>query len=716
MKFKKIISTTVIAAVITGIATIPAAFAAEKVIFDDTFNNTFAADSLDVNWWGKPTSDSKYNEGKKWASDWGCTGWFADSDDGTLIVQSRTGSKSKESGIKKLVVADSLPQGSSLVYTADFRTASQPAQSSTETWLRIEDSDKTAHNLFMYRDSPAEKPEIGFASTTAWPFTPKAFDRDPDDMSLEYNKDYRLVITLTPNQNDTCRFVADLYSEGEKLATGIVNEWNTFTPDKIRNIYNVAINVTANNANTIYEPSLYFKHISIKSVYPDVKPSAKLYPDDNSADVPPNTECYMQFEQAVNDISADNVSITGGAAVDSVIMQDGGKKALINLSGLSANTAYTVSVKNVSAVGSQSVFDYSWSFTTGSGVSFTKPYFGKNTNMLSQNFKNFDISGVVSNTDSAYENGEAWGTNDLSDVGVCYGVNDDGFLFAKGRLSHGQTDANILSGKFAPVSDGRSLNINAVVRLNEYAFDQTDVSLRLASSTDSTNNYTLLRLNQLWNGMELSALTKNQNPGAWINDNGTGSIIFKRGYWHLNDDNVGLGGSVNLNVTLSPDTDNADNYTLSVKIIGSQQHAVSKVISKSDAMALDTFAIYSSSNNVSSGCKDFMGIGSLSIDESDSESKMKPGDNVAYIDYTNLDSNQVFDTDILIVERKPGAESEYGEIQNITVISKKDLSGESGIIECPFELKDIDSTVDIFVLNSVDGGILLSDAASVSAD
>ncbi|MBE5039158.1 hypothetical protein [Ructibacterium gallinarum] len=269
-------------------------------------------------------------------------------------------------------------------------------------------------------------------------------------------------------------------------------------------------------------------------------------------------------------------------------------------------------------------------------VSFGEVQLSDASVRFDQDMAAMNLGTVMAAAGSTYENGDTWGANDITDLTDCYTV-QDGTLWARGRLNKGQTEANILSRKFAKIQDGESLSVSAVVNFADFAFDETDVSFRLFDSAAAENNYVLLRFNQLWNGQELSALSRNQTPGAWQNENGTGTVLLGRGYWHIAsavpEEDKGLDGDVQMTVTLQPD---GDGYKLSLSLAGRQTYTAEKTISKADALGLDTFAVYSSSNGKTSGSANFMGLKNVSIATLPDKTALSPDeDNTLYIPYTN---------------------------------------------------------------------------------
>lgn len=710
MTLKKLIGTVFMTALAVGVFCFHTAFAAETVLYDEEINNVYEKDGLSINWWGKQDQNPEYARGERWATAWGGEGWYSDAEDGALAIHAKVG-VTGEMGVGKKIVADPLPKNSAVEFTLGFRTPQTGGQSGqTEVWFT-----SGSIKLFQYKNTP-QNPEFGFASTTNWPFTAKSFDRDPDNMKLEYGKEYTMKITVKPGMGEGCKVVVDLFSSDNiKLATGIIDDWQNIKPDDITNITDIGFNATVVQTAKETEPSIFIKHLAVKGIYEVQKPEAEFYPHDSSTQNKIDTECYVQFKRAVKDVTEDDVTISPSGSVKSVTMIDG-KKAVIALDGLKANTKYTVNVKNVSEENEEKSFDYSWSFSTGGSAEFKKPYFGTSSTLFSQSMNSFDISSVVSLEDDAFKNGEAWGTNILDNAGTAYEVSY-GYLWTRGVLN------DTLSRRFTPINDGETLKITTTLKLSNYARDNTGAAIKLSSSANAAENYTLLRFSQIWSGLALDTLSKNQHVNPGTDENGTGVAWRNRGWWHLSHSeegqDAGLEGELQLTLTLKPDTQNADMYNAYVTLKGRKEYTAEVQIAKSVVMGLDTIVFQSettSSDATGASGSNFMGISELEIISSDGEDSMQLGSNTAYIDYINLDETEVFDADVLIIEHKKSEDGGFGKVMNVTVVSNKDLTGSDGKLVCPFELTDAESTVEFYVLNNIEDGILLSEGTSMTVE
>lgn len=705
MKLKRKLGIALLTTVMTVAASLCTAYAAERIIYDEVMNNVYERDNLEVNWWGNLHAKEGFDEGKCWGASYGAKDLFSDAPDGSLAVHPKVNGRG-EPGIGRGIIADPLPEGSSIEYTIDFTTGSAPKDSNCEIWVDLNDS-----HIFMYKNMAGLKPELGFASTTSWPFTAKSFDRDPNNMSVDFDTRYTLKMTVKPTSSKFCRFVAELYNaDGDKLATGIINEWTNFTPKMLENIYGLGITVR-HYSTAKKETTMYFHRITIKGIYDEKKPDAEFYPENNSTDNALNTSCYIKFPSAMNDILPEDISISEGAAVDGVEMKDGGKTAEISLSGLKANKKYTVTVNNVGAAELENTYSYTWSFSTGGATEFGKAYL-VGESVFKQKMSELELDGLVADGDSEYAAGNAWSILDANRRDDFYSIDSDGVLWIKNppHVNGDNNSENRLSHKFGKISDGETLKVSAVLNIKDPGY-VSEYHIRLgregSTSRDSSGNYatdsvTLLRVKSK-SGAWGSTLGVQNYTQPYIDDK-TEEIF-------LND--VGkLDGESYLTVTLTPDADDADYYkAVTVLTNNGVEYRAESKIAKKIVLGLDRIQIFEL--NFGRNNADVIGIKSIEIVKN---FELVLGTNTALIDFKNLDTGSAFDADILIVEHKPDADGNYGTVKNITVISKKDITETEGTFECAFEVSDLESEFDFYVFNSIDDSFLLSDGAVIKAD
>ena len=711
MKLKRKLGIALLTAVMTVAASLCTAYAAERVIYDEVMNNVYERDGLEVNWWGNLHAKEGFDEGKCWGASYGAKDLFSDAPDGSLAVHPWVNG-SGETGIGRGIIADPLPEGSSIEYTIDFTTGSAPKDSNCEIWVDLNDS-----HIFMYKNMAGLEPELGFASTTSWPFTAKSFDRDPNNMSVDFDTRYTLKMTVKPTSSKFCRFVAELYNaDGDKLATGIINEWTNFTPKMLENIYGLGITVR-HYSTAKKETTMYFHRITIKGIYDEKKPDAEFYPENNSVDNALDTECYIQFANAMNDIAPEDISISDGAVVDGVEMKDGGKKAEISLSGLKANKKYTVTVNNVGAAELENTYSYTWSFTTGGSTEFGKPYF-VGDGIFKQEMKNLNLDGLAAEGDSEYAAGNAWSILDATRKDAFYSVDKNGVLWIKNppHVNGDSNSENRLAHKFDKISDGESFKVSAVLNIKDPGYN-SEYNIRLirdgATSRDQYGNYatdsvTLLRV-QSMNGAWGKTLGLQNYTQPFIDDSTEKAFLSDEDGWFKFDK---LDGESYLTVTFTPDAEDSEYYkAVTVLTNNGVEYRAESKIPKNIVLSLDRIQIFEL--NFGSDNTDVLGIKNITIEKN---SGLILGTNTAYIDFKNLDADSTFDADILIVEHKPDADGNYGTVKNITVVSKKDITETEGTFECEFEVKDTESEFDFYVFNSIDDSFLISDGAVIKAD
>lgn len=711
MKLKRKLGIVVLTAVMTVAASLCTAYAAERVIYDEVMNNVYERDNLEVNWWGNLHAKEGFDEGKCWGAAWGAEGLFSDAPDGSLAVHPKVNG-SGEPGIGRGIIADPLPEGSSIEYIIDFTTGSAPKDSNCEIWVDLNDS-----HIFMYKNMAGQKSQIGFASTTSWPFTAKSFDRDPNNMSVDFDTRYTLKMTVKPSSGKFCRFVAELYNaDGDKLATGIINEWTNFTPKMLENIYGLGITVR-HYSTAKEETTMYVHRITIKGIYDEKKPDAEFYPENNSVDNSLNTSCYIKFPSAMNDILPEDISISGGAAVDGVEMKDGGKTAEISLSGLKANKKYTVTVNNVGAAELENTYSYTWSFSTGGATEFGKAYL-VGESVFKQKMSELELDGLVADDDLKYAEGKAWSILDANRRDDFYSIDSDGVLWIKNppQVNGDNNSENRLSHKFGKIRDGETLQVSAVLNIKDPGFN-SEYNIRLikdgATSRDQDGNYatdsvTLLRV-QSMNGAWGKTLGMQNYTQPFIDDSTEKAFLSDEDGWFKFDK---LDGESYLTVTLTPDAEDSGYYkAVTVLTNNGVEYRAESKIPKNIVLSLDRIQIFEL--NFGNNNANVIGIKSIEIVKN---FELVLGTNTAFIDFKNLDTGSAFDADILIVEHKPDADGNYGTVKNITVISKKDITETEGTFECEFEVSDLESEFDFYVFNSIDDSFLLSDGAVIKAD
>ena len=761
MKKKRWIAGLIAAMMLTVMLPLCPASAAEISIFDWKFQNEYADDSIATNWWGQAMTECPgYKEGEKWATAWGGEGWYYDAEDGSLAITANPGSANgAESYLGRRIVAEAIPDHSEITITYKFRTASKPTKSQGEVWIKLnsQEDGKTGDaeaNSFMIKNSLTEDMSHGFASTTAWPFTAKVPDRDPNAVSFTYDKDYEVAITLKPNTDTSSRYVAKIKEDGRDKGTVIVNEWPGFKRSQFKQP--VQITICAINRSDILEqePVIYMKEISMTAKLPNEPLGAAYFPENGSRNVVLDTACYAEFEKAVEAVDASQVSITGGAEVTSVSMDKDDRRVLLGLSGLAPKQSYTVTIRDVKGKVADEAFDYTWSFTTDSGLSFSKPYYSQMDERVSvKNESDLQIS-AVDTADAAYLSGGAWGSGNLDDRGMLKsGANldslsdefkvEDGYLWAYQHNQGAVTEDRAISKHFAPIQRGDTLNLN---------YASTDYNLYLAGSslelTGDNGNLTLIQYDMrssiYWNRTKLRFLN---NGGANFYENETantevttvgnreGKLGHTDGYeWKAVDGNdmftswlavnymnlfanapnsiSANGGDLTINLTAAPSAGDPDQYEVTMTTVGPYIDVTSKRTVSADLITgLRDFCMVSSRSknaNQFPNPEKVIGIKDLSIAVQTGATAPTVGETKVYMNYENI-AETAADADVLVLEKDAVTDRVLG----VHVEKLRDLTG-SGVVTVPVTMTQEGSKLAVYVMNGTDGMVLLAEPASAT--
>ncbi len=767
MKKKRWIAGLIAAMMLTVMLPLCPASAAEISIFDWKFQNEYADDSIATNWWGQAMTECPgYKEGEKWATAWGGEGWYYDAEDGSLAITANPGSSNgAESYLGRRVVTEAIPDHSEITITYKFRTASKPTKSQGEVWIKISSQEEgktgdTEANSFMIKNSMTEDMSHGFASTTAWPFTAKTPDRDPNAVSFTYDKDYEVAITLKPNTDMSSRYVAKIKEDGKDKGTVIVNEWPGFKRSQFKRP--VQITIAAINRSDILEqePIIYMKEISMTAKLPNEPLGVSYYPENGSRNVALDTACYAEFEKAVEAVDASQVSITGGAEVTDVSMDKDNRRVVLGLSGLAPKQSYTVTIRNVKGKVADEAFDYTWSFTTDSGLIFSKPYYSQMDERVSVKNEGDLLISAVDTADAAYLNGGAWGSGNLDDRGMLKsGANldsiadefkvEDGYLWAYQHNQGNATEDRAVSKHFAPIQKGDTLNLSATMRFN---YANTDYNLYLAGSslelTGDNGNLTLIQYDMrssiYWNRTKLRFLN---NGGANFYENETantevttvgnreGKLGHTDGYdWKVVDGNdmftswlavnymnlfanspnsiSANGGDLTINLTAAPSGSNPDQYEVTMTTVGPYIDVTSRRTVSADLITgLSDFCMVSSrskNGNQFPNPEKVIGIKDLSISVQTGATAPTVGETKVYMNYENI-AETAADADVLVLEKDAVTDRVLG----VHVEKLHDLTG-SGVITIPVTMTKEGSKLAVYVMNGADGMVLLAEPASAT--
>lgn len=676
-------------------------FAAERVIFDETMNGVYNGSQLWTMWWGYPQdSNTGYINGTKWTSTYLAEDWFADAVDGSLIAQS---AGNGWGDAFKRVMAGKQPENTSLEYTVWFKT---PDSGDGTNLCDVGFSIRPFGGVCGYRYRK-DKPELTFAQENG---ADRKFDRTSGSFDIEYGKDYKIVVYVKSNGADRYpRYVAELYNgDNARLGVGVVEEWQMgYKSEALREPTDVHIGVSSSSELVgTATPALYIKRIQLKSSFEEQKPVVSAFcPADGSTGIKLDTDCYIEFDDSMKDIAPSQVTVKTDsgelATVDAVTMKSSGKRAEISLSGLKANTAYTVEIKDAAVADLDGLWDYSWRFTTGLSAEFGDVYFGSNAPAINDDFTKMTNLGGWTTTNTA----------------TFYTAED--FAKANGEVSSTSNEFNtlqvnfnggsgIVSKEFTPLAANEKLVVSGEFKLYDFGwYVWPDFMFVLGDGSTVNTNYgrSIIRLRSTGQDYIIKSLGYCR-LGEYGDFTDEVDFDFSAHQWGV-DQVKKYTQFIKFKVTVAPKNDTT--YTMTVELDpGFNVPAVSVDIPASEALAMDTVSMFL--RDPSTSKKVIFTLKNIKVEKL---LDMKLGNNVAKLDYKNIDATSSFDADVLVVEHKKTADGGYGEVLNATVKSFKDLTGANGTLECPFELTDVGSTVDFYVLGSVDSGILLSDGSSV---
>jgi len=721
MTKKRLLAMMILAIMLFIMIPVGVVFASEVIILDTVFDNTYVKDNLAKNHNGNILNDPECSLGKRWGVNWGGEGHFMDAEDGSLALGSKVGTANNgEVSMYRRLIHETLVDNSTLVLTFRFKTGSKPTASSNELWFRFYsevDGNNYYWTPFYIRSNPAGDPIFGWEVTSHyWPFSSKKLDRTTNSIAFKYDKDYEVVLTLKPNITDpNYKLIAEVYEEGKKIGAGIMDQMTTFKPEYAKQLSRANLHIITRMATEKYEPVVYMKYMGIKAIQPDVPVKATYYPQDGETDAALNKDCYVDFEAAVEEVSVNQVEVKGGAMITGVRMENENKRVVVTLDGLAANASYTIRLKDVKAVNGDTAFDYSWSFTTGGGVEFSEPYYNSHTTLINENASDIDIAAMAttSTSDGDYLSGNKWAsyTNNRADITPVFEVANN-YLYAK-LVNNGDTTSYVdrLYKKFEKIKQGDSLVLSGYINLSSEGRQEKDhsVMLTIGNGEDlQSNTYSVFRFVTLINSSNkyyLCGLEK--NPGEFSSymanyPSGGGVELRKWDWWNYHNDKNDpfyYTNDIPFVLTLSPDVNDNNYYNAEIDIANGRFKGTRK-IPASEVVTFDTVAItmwqkYTVTTGKYVGFKDLkIAKGKLGIEKGACNLK---------IDYTNL-SGTPFNADILIVERDPVTNS----IINVNILKQENIEGDAGTINCDFEIEQEGTKVDVYILNSVEGMILLS--------
>ena len=350
-------------------------FAKDYIYMNETMDGVADSEYFVNNHWGGRGED--YLSGQVWATGWGGQGFFSNAPDnsGMIIQASATVERDGASDIiaSKLFTEEGALNGKEeLEFTYEFDT------------MDCDDLQGIVEIRFCYMNKNGLLPmmqitatnvgySVSYASSDPGAFYGIVPDNDTG-VAIEKNQSYVLHLKLKPNKQGNGRLSCVLENRGQKKAA-IVENWELAAEAQMKSQGELYLFINQSQKAIEPTPVVNLKRVAVSGYREDSKLQTYFTPADGAMDVTMDSDFSVTFSEAVNDITTEQVNVTGGSSavtVDSVQMQDDGKKAVFTFDGLESDTAYTISLSDVLEQGAETAFDYNWSFTTGGPLSFGK--------------------------------------------------------------------------------------------------------------------------------------------------------------------------------------------------------------------------------------------------------------------------------------------------------------------------------------------------------
>ena len=600
------------------------------------------------------------------------------------------------------------PEGSSLIYTANFKTGKAPESTSQSCWFRIVVTGNLWINLFQVAAEPGQPLKLEFASNEEVRFNATDFD-SVNGMALEYETEYTMKITLKPNIGSRVKFVAELYdADGKRIGAGMIENYSFVNTEKIRQCTGLRLVSYRSSKISAVEPVAYVGAVTMSVDFPDTKPEANFFPENGSENADMNGRFYMNFPTEIEEISEDNVTISSGAGVESVYLSSNGKKLDFEFSNLKPSTKYDVKIKGVKVLETQKTYDYDWSFTT----SYQVDYLPRANDVIfdddlsTAEFVNFGPDAVSGwSSDEAFSNGEAYSGNRSSisqDTELEMIRQDaDGLVFSTAKLAGTQW-----SGK----------NTYVRKKFKSLALDET---YGLKMTFDFTTGEKIPQDFYLWcyiNNWKARPFAYNAKDATITFASSNGNV------WMPRESTDGKSSFV-----LEENTD----YSLTMEILKNPVSGISDMtltICDADGNKLDSafFENYSDMPDINSlpdftiqsqtnvDCSEFDSVDYITVKNIKAEGvyegrdNIVSGDNTIVVPWKNALPDESFtSTFIAVTEITDG---DVVSVDDISVIKFENITGESGAHEITVNVPDaLGRAVKIYAVNDVEGMIVLSD-------
>lgn len=673
-----------------------AAVSAEDItLLDEDFVNVYTGHGLKNTMWGDPNKSTEYVNRTQWASEWGSEGWFRDVDS-SLEAFAKIGVTPLANGSNTFVhhrtMVDTLPENAVVTMEVDFTTGPTPKTTSGAVTIEPVFTGSSTRLMRIY-SSPSGGFKMDF-SGSGWPFTPRGFDRTVGEFKMEPSTRYRALMTLSPNPDGTYQFTAELFNGDTRIAAGLMNEYQDLTSASLCAPKNVRLLVYADSKPTEEETIVYLHNIKMEASVPDTKPEAEFYPEKGKVAADPDGEFYVTFEKAVEAITADNVTISGGASVESVTMSEDGKRADFVFSSLKTATSYDVKISGVKIDGGETEFSYDWSFSTILPVSFSNAGFDwerqqSSTEIAFTAVTYDDVTESLS--DSDYINGTKLYTKDISKIEELDAISGSGLGYADYPL-----DANINTDIRKKLNmtymEKGNLTYKAIMKMNHYWQNGNEYNVFTVSLCNDDSSVEI-------KAMEMVRDWYYEHPRLMLLNTGSG--------WGLSYQVMNAASSAELELELkllwNSDTEMYDaklafkNNTTGAVLFETEKEAC---LTMEQAASIDTLKIKYSLNDRGGKSLDQVRIERFSAECSSGRS-LEAGTNSLLIDYKNLNPDTPFDVTFLTVSEK---ETDGAKVlSDINIIPFTNQTGESGTLTLPIELTEVEGMkIKVYALNGLD--------------
>ena len=337
--------------------------------------------------------------------------------------------------------------------------------------------------------------------------------------------------------------------------------------------------------------------------------------------------------------------------------------------------------------------------------------------ILDEPMGNLNLSAIAAtNTaDEGYIAGNKWAstTSDRENITPAFEVNGE-YLYAN-LVNNGDSTkyTDRLYKRFDKIENGDNLVLSGYINLPAEGRAKQRHSLMLTiGSGDNleSNTYSAFRFVTTEHHNKHALFGLEKNPSNFSSDEadypyGDGVTLRDWGWWNYHtekDDVLYSGKDVPFTLTLTPDTNDSNYYDAQIKIGANDDYVGTRKIPASEATAFDRLTITLKQFNTATTAN-YVGLKDLKIIKSQGHFGLAEGNNKLSIDYTNIRGG-AFSSDILFVER----DADDNTIVNVTVVRNENVLNESGTLICDFEIMNSGAKIDVYILNSIDGMILLS--------